>query len=161
MNTRRHKDVEVAVSVRRAVMSDIPILAEMNCCLIEDEGSRNPMSLHQLERRMEQWLLEEWSGVVILMDSTIVGYLLYREWPDEYFPDQTVIYVRQLFIRAAYRRQGIGTVAFNRIAEQFFPRLARVTVEVLSTNGTAQGFWQKLGFKPYSVMLHGERDEGR
>ena len=34
--------------IRPATKSDLPILAQMNRRLIEDEGSRNPMSIAEL-----------------------------------------------------------------------------------------------------------------
>lgn len=39
------------LELRKAVLSDIDILSEMNAQLIEDEGSLNPMDLRELKQR--------------------------------------------------------------------------------------------------------------
>ena len=47
----------MSLVVRPANEADLLLLAQMNKRLIEDEGSRNPMSLDQLADRMRGWLL--------------------------------------------------------------------------------------------------------
>lgn len=54
-----------ALSCRQAITEDVPLLARMNQQLIEDEASRNPMSLSELENRMSNWLESDWLAVVI------------------------------------------------------------------------------------------------
>lgn len=44
------------ILIRKAAESDAWILAQMNKALIHDEGSRNPMTIQQVEERMRGWL---------------------------------------------------------------------------------------------------------
>ena len=47
--------IYMPLSLRIALEADRPALAQMNKRLIDDEGSRNPMSLDQLRQRMAGW----------------------------------------------------------------------------------------------------------
>jgi ribosomal protein S18 acetylase RimI-like enzyme len=136
-----------------ATPADAPELARMNRQLIEDEGSRNPMSLTALESRMRQWLQEDWRVVLIYAESTLAGYALFRVRLDDYFPQQSDVYVRQFFIRREWRKRGIGRTAFDLLMRDFFPPDATLTLDVLANNPAGQRFWQGLGFQPYSFTL--------
>ncbi len=136
--------------LRVASSDDVLTLAQMNHMLITDEGSDNPMSIEQLEERMRRWLASgEYTAVFILRHGEIVGYLLFREEEDAYNAGHINIYVRQFFIKRAYRRRGIGKTAFEQVARAFFPDEATVLLEVLSTNMQGRAFWERLGFQPF------------
>jgi len=51
----------MSLAVRVAGSDDVRLLAQMNKRLIEDEGSRNPMSTPELEQRMRGWLDHGWN----------------------------------------------------------------------------------------------------
>jgi ribosomal protein S18 acetylase RimI-like enzyme len=139
--------------LRPATMADVPELARMNRQLIEDEGSRNPMSPAELENRMRQWLQADWQAVLIYADELLAGYALFRVRPDDYFPQQSDVYVRQFFIQREWRRHGIGRSAFEQLVNSYFPPDASLTLEVLSNNPVAQRFWQQLGFQAYCITM--------
>jgi ribosomal protein S18 acetylase RimI-like enzyme len=141
------------IHLRAATPVDAPELAQMNRQLIEDEGSRNPMSLAALESRMRQWLQEDWQVVLIYAESALAGYALFRVRPDDYFPQQSDVYVRQFFIRREWRKRGIGRGAFDLLARDFFPPDATLSLDVLANNPIGQRFWQGLGFQPYCFTL--------
>ncbi len=101
------------MTFRQATLNDCAVLAELNHQLIRDEGHRNRMTVPELEQRMRGWLQAEYSAVVFEDGEEIVTYALYREQTDE-------IYLRQLFVVGARRRQGIGRQA----VEILFGRLA-------------------------------------
>lgn len=137
-----------------ARLQDSALLANMNRQMIADEGSRNPMSLEELEQRMLSWLASsEWHVVLIEVDGEPAGYCLYTERVDAYFPQRPEIYVRHFFVSRCYRRQGIGTAAFQSLMKTHFPPDARLVLDVLATNPGGLGFWQSLGFKPYCTTL--------
>jgi len=144
----------MSVELRKATINDISELAEMNKQLIEDERSRNPFNVRQLELRMQQWLDGSWSAIMISKNDTLIGYLLYQQQSDDYFPDQRIIYVKQFFVQRTYRRRGIGREAFEQIATEFFPSDARVVLDVLATNPEALHFWEDIGFSRYATTLH-------
>lgn len=139
--------------LRLAKRDDARLLAEMNQQLIEDEGSRNNMSLDELTTRMERWLDDGRQAVIVYREDEVVGYMLYYQHAEEYFPYSDSIYVRQFFIARRYRRRGIGQEAFERIAAEFFPDDRSIMLDVLENNPEAKAFWLKLGFDVYNVTL--------
>ena len=144
----------MSIALRKATINDITALAEMNKELIEDERSRNPMNVRQLQLRMQAWLDGNWSAIMISKNEDLIGYLLYQQREDDYYPEQRVIFVRQFFVQRGYRRRGIGRQAFEEIAMRFFPSDAKVMLDVLSTNPEALRFWEDLGFRQYATTLH-------
>ena len=139
--------------IRPAESEDIGPLGRMNEQFIAEEGSRNPMSLAQLEQRMRGWLSEGWGLIVIELDGEIAGYMLFLERGDEYYPDQREIYVRHFYITPEHRGRSLGSGAFERIAEAHFPPGARVVLEVLETNPRGRQFWDRIGFRSYCTQM--------
>lgn len=140
--------------VRRATINDIGYLAEMNKQLIEDEKSRNPMNVQQLQVRMQTWIDSDWSAVMIYKNDDLIGYLLYQQRRDEFEPMERVIYIRQFFVQRASRRRGFGRQAFDLIVSEYFPSDARIMLDVLASNPEALRFWEELGFATYATTLH-------
>ncbi len=83
-----------------------------------------------------------------------MGYAVYTRRPDEYRPEQTVVYLRQFYIERQQRRRGLGRRAFTLLAQTDFPAGCRVEIDVLATNPVGQQFWAALGFMPYSAAMH-------
>ena len=144
----------MSITLRKATINDITALAEMNEQLIHDERSLNTINVRQLELRMQTWLDGSWSAIMIYKNDDLIGYLMYQQREDDYYPDQRVIFVRQYFVQRAYRRRGIGRQAFDLITEQYFPVDASVRLDVLATNSEALSFWEDLGFTQYAMSLH-------
>lgn len=138
---------------RQATLEDVPLLAAMNQQLIQDEGSRNPMGLVELERRMRAWLSTDWKAVVVEKDAEPVGYLLFQTRPEEYPPSKTTVYVRQFFIERKHRGCGMGRMAFTTIVERFFPKSSPIILDVLDGNSRARRFWVSLGFQPHCTTM--------
>ncbi len=142
-----------SITCRHACVNDIPILARMNQHLIEDEMSRNPMSLSELESRMTGWINGDWQAKVIERDNEPVGYILFQFRSDEYRTLQQTVYVRQFFVERECRSRGIGRRAFEIIAENDFADVSSVVLDVLETNPQARHFWESLGFQPYCSTM--------
>src|SRR5690606_13231461 len=119
----------------------------MNQQLIIDEGSRNTMSLKELEQRIEQWLEDGREAVIVERLEDVIGYLLFFREIDERYPYAETIYVRQFFIHPSYRRRGIGQLAFEQIVDGFFSKGIAITLDVLESNPEGKAFWQKMGFE--------------
>ncbi|MEO0562071.1 MAG: GNAT family N-acetyltransferase, partial [Chloroflexota bacterium] len=127
-------------------------LALMNRMMIEDEESGNPMSLTALEDRMCDWLTRgAYEAVLIYRNDDIVGYVLYREETDEYDADRVNVFVRQFFVKRAYRRRGIGQTAFEQVAGTHFPDNATIVLEVGARSLQGRAFWERMGFEPFST----------
>jgi GNAT superfamily N-acetyltransferase len=146
--------MRMALATRPATEADLPLLARMNKHLIEDEGSRNPMSLDQLAERMRGWVLGDWGVKLFLAGETIVGYAVYQLRRDEYFPQQTIVYLRQLFVERDRRSRGLGAEAVALLVQEHFPPGCTVVIDALASNPRGAAFWQKVGFAPYCATMH-------
>lgn len=126
---------------------DLPLLAELNRQLIEDQRSANPMSLAELEARMRSWLGAEYRAVLFERDGRPVAYALFRPAEDG------GVHLRQLFVARGCRRRGVGRRAFAAFRERFVPDGAAVHLEVLVQNRAGLAFWRALGFEDHALAL--------
>lgn len=131
---------------RVAGTADLPLLAELNRQLIEDEAHSNPMTVAELEHRMRGWLASAYTAVVFTDEGGIVGYALYRT-------DRAGIFLRQFFVCRDRRRRGLGRAAMELLFRRVWPAGSLVTLEALSANGAGLAFWRALGFEDYAVTL--------
>ena len=128
--------------------SDIPQLAVFNKQLIEDEHSDNPMSVPELEKRMDSFLNTEYDAYFFEEDKLIVGYALVKK-------SCSPLYLRQFFIGREYRKNHYGTKAFHALLE--YLNVDSIDIEVLSGNKPGNLFWESLGFKEVSRYMRVKR----
>ncbi len=64
---------------RDSSSAHIELLTRLNLQLIRDEGHRSPMTLTQLQVRMDLWLQGEYQAVLFEHDGETVGYALFRD----------------------------------------------------------------------------------
>lgn len=95
--------------IRKATIDDLKLLSQMNKELIEDEGSRNPMTLVQLEDRFLGWLSSDWEIALFEKASAILGYAVYQIREDDFYPEESNVYLRQYYIARLYRSHGYGS----------------------------------------------------
>jgi ribosomal protein S18 acetylase RimI-like enzyme len=145
--------IQPMIALRPAQAADCALLAQMNKHLIEDEGSRNPMAIHQLEQRMQTWLARGDYRIELVLNPEPIGYIIYRITPDEYFPQKQQVYLRQFFIERGFRRQGLGQAAIKLWMSRRVPNGSRVMLEVLASNQNGLAFWRRLGFGDYALTL--------
>ena len=131
---------------RSATHADGMLLASMNAALIQDEGHRNSMTLPELQARMAGWLDGEYEAVVFSKDDADVGYCLYKLEPEW-------IYLRQLFVKRDYRRQGFGRAALEWLTAHQWKEASRIRIEVLVDNSAAIAFWRSVGFVDYCTTM--------
>lgn len=132
---------------RPATPADVPLLAEMNRQLREDEASRYQLTKQQVEQRMTGWIQNEgYTATLFYEDHQPVAYALYK-------PVEGGIHMRQFFVSRAHRRQGIGQQAIELLLSEVWPPGARITLDVLIHNDRAYQFWKALGFTEYAVTL--------
>ena len=132
--------------LREATTEDLPLLAELNRQLIQDQQSPNPMSVAELEERMRGWLVAEYRAALFEIDSQPVAYGLFR-------PNEGGIHLRQFFVARAFRRQGIGRRAIEAFRQRFVPPGAALTLEVLVHNSAGLAFWRALGFQEHALSF--------
>lgn len=142
------------MQIRSAEPEDVPALARMNAELVEDQGSSSRVPIDELEERFRVWIRTGEYYIDMFDESgSTFGYAVYQVRGDYYFPAQRVVYLRHFFIERRYRGQGWGTVAFETLTAQRFPKEHAVALDVVSTNPIGQLFWEKLGFKPYFTEM--------
>ena len=130
--------------------SDAQLLAPLNADLIRDEGHRNAMNVGQLATRMEAWLRGEYRAVLFGSSGEPTGYALYRLEPE-------FVYLRQLFVRAEFRRRGIAREAIAWLWRNAWTDQSRLRIDVLINNAAGQAFWQAVGFRPYCITMEMDR----
>ena len=131
---------------RTAVEADLPLLAELNQQLIQDEAHENPMTVVELESRMRAWLARPYTAILFLDEGVVVGYALYRT-------DNAGVFLRQFFICRDQRRKGLGRAAMEMLCGRVWPPGAVVTLEALFANRAAVDFWHAVGFEDYALTL--------
>ncbi len=132
---------------RQATEDDIGTLAKLNRQLIQDEGSRNRMTLGALEVRMRSWLQGSYGAVLFYLQETPpVAYAVYRDEPGG-------VYLRQFFVDRLYRRRGVGRQAMYLLLHEIWAPEERIILDVLAHNERGRAFWQSLGFQEYAITM--------
>jgi len=128
----------VVMQIKECNINDIPLLAEMNLCLIKDEGAETNLTLPQLEERMKNFIISEYKAFFFSQDDRIIGYALCDM-------SKTPVYLRQFFICPTDRRKGYGKQAFYRLSAHLDAR--EIDVDVYAWNTPGISFWESIGFK--------------
>lgn len=126
------------MNLKKCTSADLPLLAEWNKQLIEDEGSDNPMSIPELEKRMSDFLNNGYTAYLFWEGEKPVGYALIDL-------TKTPYYLRQFFIARDSRRKRFGQAAFALLLRE--PDCETIDINVLTENERGQAFWNSLGFR--------------
>lgn len=138
-----------AVKLRPADASDLPLVANWNRQLQEDEGA-SVMSVAAIESRLSRWLDASYEAV-IFENQGPVGYALYRP-TDPDLEGAGGIYLRQFFIAREARRTGLGSEAFGLLVREVIDG-RRMVLEVLASNPAGHAFWRSLHLEEYSTAF--------
>ncbi|APV48881.1 GNAT family N-acetyltransferase [Betaproteobacteria bacterium GR16-43] len=136
--------------LRHACIEDAVLLAPLNAQLIQDEGHRNAMTVHELAERMAAWLRADYRAAIFEVSGSPVGYALYRVGPEH-------VYLRQLFVRSDFRRRGFGRQALEWLWRNSWAGAPRLRIDVLVGNTSGAAFWRAVGFKDYCLTMEMER----
>lgn len=131
---------------RFAAQKDVYWLAEMNQQLIQDEKHKNKMTLPELEKRMSDFLSNEYTAVIVSVDGDDIGYVLYRQDPEW-------VYLRQLFVKMEMRRKGMGRTFMEWLKSNPWKEFKIIRVEVLFSNPDAMDFWRAIDFEDYCITM--------
>jgi 8-oxo-dGTP pyrophosphatase MutT (NUDIX family) len=135
------------VHYRHAHVADVPTLSQMNFEMSKLDGvDGEVMTVEELTYRMTALLETDYSAVLIYQDDVPVGYALYTVTPKHTF-------IRHFFIRKAYRGQGIGATAFQRLVESEWNDAASIQIEVDSDNKGVRSFWESRGFRKTALRM--------
>lgn len=136
------------MDIKTCTITDVPALALLNKQLIEDEKSNNPMSIAELEERMEGFLKTDYKAYFFLQEETVIGYALVNH-------SRNPLYLRQFLIKREYRKQHYGSKAFQLLID--FLAVKNLDLEVLPWNQAGLAFWQSCGLQEISRTLRLER----
>ena len=144
----------IGLAMRGHDATEYEELARMNKALIEDEKSRNPMSVDDLRARFARFVADEgWIVEVFTLEKRVVGFITYRYEPDPVAPDGRSVYLRQFYIARDQRRRGLGIAAVDLFKSARLHAGERVVLEVLESNPGGRAFWQRAGFVPYAAIM--------
>jgi GNAT superfamily N-acetyltransferase len=137
------------MQIRSATVEDAETLGGLNAQLIRDERHRNSMTIPQLVERMADWLRAEYAAAIAEERGTIVGYALFRR-------EAEYVYLRQIFVRAENRRQGIARSLIQWLLQNAWQAAPRIRIDVLVGNEAGRRFWESIGFREYCLTMEME-----
>ncbi|HEX8173500.1 MAG TPA: GNAT family N-acetyltransferase [Pyrinomonadaceae bacterium] len=139
----------MAIETRRAAPDDIPILVE----LMQEFYSEAPYPLDRdwAAASFNALLPDDSLGAVwiVFLDSQPAGYVVMTiKFSMEY--GGLDAFIDDLFIRAPYRRRGLGRTVLNALFDECERRgVLAVHVEVGQDNEAANALYDSYGLKPY------------
>ena len=87
------------LEMRKHTAAEFDALAQMNKELIEDEESRNPMSVAELRERLERYVNDEgWTLDVFVSEGQTVGYITFRYEANPVGPNCQTVHLKQFYI---------------------------------------------------------------
>ncbi len=147
--------------LRQAVETDLPMLAELNRQLLEDEGHPFGGSIDDLIARHREWLRTgEWTQDILDLDGEVVGFIVHMPNPFPLRPDRPELFLRQFCIDRKRRGAGLGRAGFALFLRDRLVPGGRVTLDVLETNQAGQAFWEAVGCRPFFRRMEAYRDGG-
>lgn len=136
----------IAYSIRPAIPDDIPQIFDLILALAEYEQlshtvNNSPTALAEHLFGPKPYA----EALVAEVENQLVGFALFFTNYST-FLTQPGLYLEDLFVLPAYRRQGIGTAFFQAIAKLALERgYGRFEWRVLAWNQPAIAFYQRLG----------------
>lgn len=142
------------VKVRRARIEDSAAIIEMATALNRYEGKPpTPLTPESLARHMfgRRRIL---SCILAELDGAIVGYAAYQPSFDMETGSRG-LYMSDLFVRDAARRQGVGRALMEWLAHEAVRRGgAWLGWGVMKSNAQAQAFYRAIGGGPVEVEIY-------
>ncbi len=98
---------------------------------------------------------------LIARDGTeLIGYAIGRITTlPSFFEHRFRGYIHDVFVREAYRRQGVGRRMVEEILEWLRARGVTMVELTVAANNDAARFWERLGFQTYMYQMKTDLDE--
>ncbi|HEX6119640.1 MAG TPA: GNAT family N-acetyltransferase [Dongiaceae bacterium] len=141
-----------ALRIDRATQADIPLLADLNLELYEDERHPYPMDLPALTERMGRWVAGEYQVLLFRRGTRVAGYAVWRE-------EEFCAYLRQFLICRGQRRQGVGRAVMKLLRRDVLPMGRPVHLEASVWNTGAIAFWRAIGFQDFGLSMELKANE--
>lgn len=163
-------DRDVAVTVERPDVSEVDALVDLWAALAVDQRTHDSHLLPDANRPAIRDALARHAvtgGVQVARhDGEIVGFVTFGTEAGAYEQDVSRGVVRNVFVRPAYRGQGIGSRLMD-VAESALESVGAtvVSLEAMAANDRARAFYRARGYEPHRVQFEkrleetaGERD---
>jgi len=156
----------MAIEFRQGKPSDLKALLPLVEAYAQEQQVQLP--LNTLTANYMQYVrsgiaqaLEHPAGCVMLAEETtagppeLLGYAVGMvQEPPPIFEPEAYTFVSDLFVRPEHRRQGIGSGLLERVRGWGWVKgIFRLSL-VLPVGSSAQGLYERLGFKPVQTMLY-------
>jgi len=107
------------------------------------------------------WLTDETQAIFVAeQEGTIEGFATAHRWgPPPIYAESSEVYLDELYVAPAARRQGLGTQLVHAVrhwAESLGAR--RIRLQMMTANPEAQAFWESLGAEPFTTTMTMELD---
>ncbi|HMQ50298.1 MAG TPA: GNAT family N-acetyltransferase [Saprospiraceae bacterium] len=138
------------LTFRPFAMDDADEVSAMMLDLYVGDPGGAPMSLDKTRATFAALLDKPDRGNILVMEreGAIVGYsVLINFWSNEY--GGNLLHIDELYVKAAYRSQGIASQFVHYLREQQFNNLVGMMLEVSDINDQARKLYYNLGFKQH------------
>lgn len=129
------------ISIRKAQLSDMPVLIELvrDLALYEKEPEAVVVHVTHYQEAFEQNLIE---GLIAEVDGLVVGmtvyYVTFSTWKGK------TLYLEDFYVKPAYRKLGIGQKLFDAFLDEARRKgIKQVKWQVLDWNEMALEFYRK------------------
>jgi ribosomal protein S18 acetylase RimI-like enzyme len=136
------------VQYRKFQTSDSNIVTGLIQSLYREDPSDKPMSPNKIQDTFDALTNHPDRGTIILFDlnGEVIGYsILINFWSNEF--GGNILTIDELYIKKAFRSQGIGTRFIQYLAETRFGNSVVIQLEVTPDNVKARKLYESLGFR--------------
>lgn len=135
-----------ALSHTRVGEESLPLLAEFNRRLLEEEGFPFAVTVAELENRLREMLAGGYRAVAFIWKSRPVGYCLYRLHP-------RYAYIRHIYVGKDAGREFDVADALALLRREEFHDFATIRIDVPEGRKESVNLLESMGFRPRSVRL--------
>mgnify|MGYP001552913263 CR=1 FL=1 len=150
------------IQIREANKADLPNIVELWKSIMDFHQNIDSFFTRSQDghRNFLDWVTKEMESenaniFVAESEGMVIGYIKIGiiDYPPV-FEKKRCGMISGAFVRESHRRHGIGEALYNRTMEWFKEKeIARVELRVAIANPVAQGFWKKMGFRPYMTTM--------
>jgi hypothetical protein len=154
------------LKIREATHADLPKIIELWKELMDFHSNldsfytRSQDGPSNFRKHLESLFESEDDALLVAeVSGKTIGYakICISQYPPVFEMDKFGL-ISDVAVAKQYRRKGVGEALFNRSMDWFCEKgIERVELRVASVNPVAQGFWKKMGFRPYMTTMFKEK----
>jgi len=153
------------IQIREATQADLPDIVDLWKSIMDFHRDLDSFFARSQNghRNFLNWVTKEMGSdnselFIAEAEGKIMGYIKIQisDYPPV-FEKEKYGMISDAIVNEKYRRKGIGEALFNRAMVWFKEKnIDRVELRVANINPVAQGFWKKMGFRPYMTTMFKE-----